>query len=632
MLTRSARFGGAWNLVGHLFSALLRGRQKRLRRYRRRNRLGAAGSFGADVTWLGPAAEVLEDRTLLATLYWQGDVDTNWSTAGNWNTLQDGTGLDQAPANNDTLVFDNSTTGLANFTSNADISLTGITIQIVDADVTNDFTIQSNAGVTIGLAAAGITNNQTSGTATTISIETLSLAGATSITNTAGTLNVTSAITNGGNLLTVDGAGTTTLSGVTSGVGGLTKNGTGSLTLSGNNTYTGDTTLNAGTLQITGGIAGALAITANGNIQLTNNGGNAQVTDGTSTAIFAPGDPTAVTINGGAGDDTLTVNDPTVLPTGGLTFNGGANGVGGDSMVLATATVTAVTHTFTNANDGSVDIDGTVINYTGLEPITDNLSATNRTFAFTGAGETITLGDDAGSGNGISQIDSTLGESVTFANPTGTLTINASAGTGADTLNLQALDSNFNANVVVNLSNSGDTVNLTGVTGSTNSYTLNGGSGNDTFNLTASAITRPVGIGGGAGTDTIAVTGDATNETWTANAQTGTISGLSGGQNVTYGQVEALTFDLGAGTDDLFVVGTTNDDVYVYTPDVTANTSTLTGFNTTSQSVSTLSFTGVENASFHLDGNGGTDTLQVVAPGTEAVTADLDTIQVGTRV
>ena len=81
-----------------------------------------------------------------------------------------------------------------------------------------------------------------------------------------------------------------------------------------------------------------------------------------------------LTVNGGAGDDILTVNDPAVLPTGGLIFHGGPDAGGGDSLTLAGGSATTVTHTVTSAGDGASDIDGSVLNYTGLEPITDNMN------------------------------------------------------------------------------------------------------------------------------------------------------------------------------------------------------------------------------------------------------------------
>ncbi|MCA8989307.1 MAG: hypothetical protein KDA78_16785, partial [Planctomycetaceae bacterium] len=130
---------------------------------------------------------------------------------------------------------------------------------------------------------------------------------------------------------------------------------------------------------------------------------------------------------GGADDDTFTV----AAGLSGVRVFGDGQGMVGDQLNMTGGSFTNVTYDFDNANDGSINYDGSTITYTGLEPITDTTTATNRTFEFNGAEETITLSDDSNADDGVSFIDSTLGESVTFNNPTGLLTINTTTGSGA---------------------------------------------------------------------------------------------------------------------------------------------------------------------------------------------------------
>ena len=87
-------------------------------------------------------------------------------------------------------------------------------------------------------------------------------AGTLIITGTFQAGNFTTAFANNG-LLVIQNS-SQTLGGIISGTGALTKNGSGTLTLSAANTYSGATTLNAGTLIVTGNIANSDLVIASG--------------------------------------------------------------------------------------------------------------------------------------------------------------------------------------------------------------------------------------------------------------------------------------------------------------------------------------------------------------------------------
>ena len=168
---------------------------------------------------------------------------------------------------------------------------------------------------------------------------------------------------------------------------------------------------------------------------------------------------TKIHVNTLTGNDTLTVDY-----SGGnfglaLQYDAGSGGT--DVLTLSGGTFATVTHAFINDTDGSVAITGNgLLSYTGLDPINDNLLATNRVFDFIGGAETISV-TDTGGGDGKTKISSTLGESVNFTNPTVSLKIQTTNGTGADTINVTGVDAAYNASFTVT------------------------GDGDDTFNLSA---------------------------------------------------------------------------------------------------------------------------------------------------
>ena len=184
-----------------------------------------------------------------------------------------------------------------NGTVTDDGAATQLNVGVGGASSTYTGQLRNGTGVlSLGKMGAGtfiITNNNTYTGTTTISAGTLQLGNGGSNS----TISGTSAIIDNGTLA-FDRSDTETTTALISGTGSLSQIGTGITILTANNTYTGSTTISAGTLQIGSGgfssIAGTSNIIDNGTLtfdydntqtigaQITGTGSLSQVTDGTT--------------------------------------------------------------------------------------------------------------------------------------------------------------------------------------------------------------------------------------------------------------------------------------------------------------------------------------------------------------
>ncbi|HZV69056.1 MAG TPA: autotransporter-associated beta strand repeat-containing protein [Saprospiraceae bacterium] len=128
-----------------------------------------------------------------------------------------------------------------------------------------------------------------------------------------------------GNVLALTGAGSSS--------GNLVKNGAGKLEMYGASTYTGNTTVNTGTLQLRR--VGGMTLLTNSNVTIT--GGQLRVTTdqvlnnllvGPGVTLAVDGSPSTLTINGGLNQagGTINVSGGSVIaygPVGALTYGGG---------------------------------------------------------------------------------------------------------------------------------------------------------------------------------------------------------------------------------------------------------------------------------------------------------------------
>lgn len=235
-------------------------------------------------------------------------------------------------------------------------------------------------------------------------------------------------------------------------------------------------------MQVTGGV-----LTLNGDrsapgdndtFLLRRNGTSLEIElNGSMLASVPLGLVSSIQVNGLGGDDLLRLDftNGSPIPSGGISFDGGT---ASDALEFFGGFVTTAHYTMTDSSSGSVNLDGGTVNFTNLEPITDNLNVANRVFTFNTPA--VPNGTLTRSSPTMTRIASAASEFVDFTTPTTSLTINLSSGINA--LNVLSLADDYTtATNTINCGTAENNVNfeVTGQVGA--NWTVFGGHGS--FNL-----------------------------------------------------------------------------------------------------------------------------------------------------
>ena len=360
---------------------------------------------------------------------------------------------------------------------------------------------------------------------------------ASRINTDADSLTLGGTITNGANTLTVGGVGDTTLNGALgAGSGGLTMDGTGTLTLAADNTFTGATDIQAGTVVVTA--AGQLS-------------GTSGVTVGAGTLLD----------NAGAINAAATT---TVAATGQFDNSGTAGAVGNGGAFNNSGSAGALTNTGTATNSGtlaSVANDAgtfTSTNGTVTGATTNDALMTINSGTFTGG----ITNNAAGTINAQGTMSGDVANAGTFTT-TGALTGGGSAFTNTNTADIIA-------GSYTGLGSFANTAGTTTVTG----QTLGAGTITNaaTLNVTGGTLTGAFGNTGGTTTfgGTSAVNGATTNGaviTALAGAATSFNGPVTNNATMLLNQAGTTTVAgafSGAGTVDMFGGAATGDHTLTF--------------------------------------------------------------------
>jgi autotransporter-associated beta strand protein len=327
------------------------------------------------------------------TLHWTGNaLDNKWSNPANW--LE---GL--VPDSGDSLVFPD---GAATFNPTNDLA-PGMTFNSITFTGTNGgYSLAGNPIIlTSGIAGNGAGSN-------TVSIGMITLEASQTFTAGTSTLTFTSAsaIALNGFTLTLDGAQESTadsIAGVISGTGAILKNGASDWQLQAANTFTGSTTINAGTLTLS-------------------NNNSLGAASNTATVLGSdPSNPGSLQV-----DLKLTIAQNLTINGSGNSFSAGslhivaANGTGTDTF--SGLTLNSASELFSESGSATVFLTGPIQN-NGFNLTIQGVFNTVLTGAVSGTGNVIDFGNIfSGSGSVSGALNVNQGVLSPGVNGPGTLT------------------------------------------------------------------------------------------------------------------------------------------------------------------------------------------------------------------
>src|SRR5262249_9835590 len=110
---------------------------------------------------------------------------------------------------------------------------------------------------------------------------------------------------------------------------------------------------------------------------------------------------TSLSINGLAGNDTLTVDSSAgnAIPIGGIAFDGGTSTGSSDKLVLTGGSQGTITYDYTSTQTGIVTSDLGTVSYQALEQVVNSGVAADVKFNLPTGPNAATLGDDGITGN-----------------------------------------------------------------------------------------------------------------------------------------------------------------------------------------------------------------------------------------